>query len=170
MMKSHRMEKINILLTAIVICISVVLVGLVYFPRLVGLKEFSIETGSMEPTVKQGSMVFVRRYDDFTDYSVGDIVTFSDVNNTKSFTHRIVEINESDQSFDTKGDANDSNDPSPTNFQYAYGKVEFVIPYVGYAVTFLKNTPVKIAVAAIYIAWIAIEVEVFVTERKKRYD
>lgn len=169
-MKNNRMGKINILLTAIVICVSVVMVGMVYFPRLIGLDAFSIESGSMSPTINVGSAVFVRRYYRFEDYAVGDIVTFRNTESSKYFTHRIVDINSNDKSFVTKGDANASADPEPTSYEFAYGKVEFSIPYVGYAVSFLKGTPAKICVAVIYIAWIAIEIEVFLTERKKRYD
>lgn len=169
-MKNSGMKKINILITAIVLCISVVAVSLVYIPRLAGYATYSIETGSMEPTIKTGSLIYVKKCKNFEDYAVGDIVTFSDRDKVKSFTHRIIKINYITQSFDTQGDANNAADIEPTSADYAVGKVEFVIPFAGYAVTFLRNTVVRIIVAVIYIAWLAIEIEIIIAERKKKYE
>ena len=166
-MSSLKKEKINALTTAIIIFVSVVAVGIVYMPKIFGYKEFVIETGSMAPTVPQGSMAYVKEYESFDDYAVDDIVTFRDYSGD-SFTHRIVEIKEKDKTFVTKGDANADIDPSPADGSYAVGKVEFVIPLIGYVSKFLKHTIVKVAVAVIYIAWAAIEIEVFLSERKKR--
>lgn len=163
-------KKISILLTSLVIFIAVVAVGIVYAPSIMGLKAYSIETGSMATTIPEGSMVYVRPYVNFDDYKVYDIVTFTDPVTEKSFTHRIIEINSLDQTFTTKGDANNEPDLEPTPFTLAVGKVEFAIPLLGYAASFLRNTVVKIAIAVIYIAWAAIEIELYLTERKKKYD
>lgn len=70
----------------------------------------------------------------------------------------------------TKGDANEENDLGKTSAEYAEGKVEATIPYLGYLVKFLRYTAVKIVIAIIYIAWAAIEIELFIAERKKAYD
>ncbi len=163
-------QKISVLLTSLVIFIAFVAVGIVYIPAILGFEAYSIETGSMAPKIPQGSMVYVRRYQNFEDYKVNDIVTFKDNSSGKSFTHRIIDINPVAESFTTKGDANTEPDLSPTEYVYAIGKVEFSVPYLGAVATFLKNTVVKIAVAVIYIAWAAIEIELFLTERKKKYD
>lgn len=168
MKNSLRKSKINAMLTAIVIFVSVIAVGIVYLPRIAGYKAYSVDSGSMEPTITTGSLIYVKRYADFHDYSVGDIVTFSDLSKEKSFTHRIVEINTQEKTFTTKGDANKENDLSPANYINAVGKVEFSIPYLGYAAIFLRNKFAKIAVMLIYVAWAAIEIEIFLAERKKR--
>lgn len=169
-MKSIRKQKINILLTAVVICISIVAVGVVYVPKIMKMDMFVVETGSMSPTIKANSLIYVKSYKNFEDYNVGDIVTFTDPVQKKSFTHRIVGIDDREKSFATKGDANKENDVGKTSAEYAYGKVEAVIPYLGYVVKFLRYTVVKVAVAIIYIAWAAIEIELFLAERKKAYD
>lgn len=170
MMKSLRKQKINILLTAIIICISVVAVGVVYVPKIMKMDMFVVETGSMSPTIKPYSVIYVKRYENFSDYRIGDVVTFTDPSRQRSFTHRIVGINELNRTFTTKGDANEENDVGPTPAEYAQGKVEAVIPYLGYIVKFLRYTAVKIAVAVIYIAWAAIEIELFLAERKRAYE
>ena len=167
-MNSLRKKKINAFLTSFIIFISVVAIGLVIAPRLIGYSAYSIESGSMEPTIKEGSLVFVKKNFEFDSYKVDDIVTFSDTVENKSFTHRIIEIDSEKRTFDTKGDANNDKDPLPTDFTYAIGKVDFAIPYLGFAASFFRNRVVEIAVIIIYLAWMAIEIELFLTERKKR--
>lgn len=161
-------KKISVFMTAIVLLISLVLVGIVWFPSFLGYKTYAIETGSMEPTIKQGSMIYVKPCENIEDYQVGDIVTFTDNTKKQSFTHRIVEIDMQDQLFSTKGDANKIEDLEPTSAVYAVGKVKMSIPYLGSVASFFKLTGVKIALALIYLAWAAIEVELFLAERKKR--
>ena len=168
-MKTQK-QKINVFLTSLVIFIVVVAVGIVYIPSIMGMEAYTIETGSMAPKIPEGSMVYVRKYFNFDDYKVNDIVTFTDNTTGKSFTHRIISINPVAETFKTKGDANTEPDLSPTEYIYAVGKVEFSIPYLGYVAAFLKNTVVKIALGVIYVAWAAIEIELYLTERKKKYD
>lgn len=167
-MGNLRKKKISALLTALIIFVSVVCVGIVFAPRLAGYKVFSIDQGSMTPTIPEGSLIYVKSYTEFESYSVGDIVTFSDMMHETYFTHRIVEIDTQARAFETKGDANKDVDPLPTEFVYAVGKVEFAIPYIGFLARLFRNKIVKIAVAAIYIAWVAIEIELIIAERKKR--
>lgn len=169
-MTARRMQKVNILITSVVILVSVVAVGVVYFPQLMGLSAFSVEAGSMEPTIKKGSMVYVRRGYSAEDYRENDIVTFADSAGTKSFTHRIVHINAADNSFITKGDANKDVDLQPTSAVFAIGKVEFAVPFLGYAADFFRTPIVKVVLAVIYIAWAAIEIEVFLRRRREAKD
>lgn len=167
-MKSLRKSKISALLTAVVIFVSVIAVGIVIGPRLLGMRAFSVDSASMEPTIKEGSLVYVKCGIKFDDYYVGDIVTFSDDTHQNYFTHRIAEINLDERSFTTRGDANNDNDPSAAGYTFAVGKVQLAIPYLGKLSVFLRNKYVKIAVALIYISWAAIEIEIFKAERKKR--
>ncbi len=170
MMPTAQKKKISAFLTSVVIFVSVFAVGIVYAPQLVGLKAYSIETGSMSPTIPEGSMVYVKPTDNFNDYNLNDVVTFTDPSTGRSFTHRVIQIDSANGCFLTKGDANEEVDLAPTDADYAVGKVQFTIPILGYASTLLKTTVAKIAVAVVYIAWAAIEIEIFLTERKRRYD
>lgn len=169
-MESLRNKKINILLTAIVICVSIIALSLTYIPILMGYKMFAVKTGSMSPAIESGSVVFVEPCRRFEDYSVGDIVTFTDNETNRSFTHRITSVNAGNRTFNTKGDANKAEDPSPTSFEKAVGKVVFTFPHIGKAVEVINSAAGKIVIAVIYIAWAAIEIEVFLSERKRRYD
>ena len=98
---TSRKKKISAMLTAVVILISLVGVGIVWFPSALGYKAYAIETGSMEPTIKQGSMVYVEPCSNFEDYEVDDIVTFTDKIQKQSFTHRIVSIDSVNRVFET---------------------------------------------------------------------
>jgi signal peptidase len=98
----------------------------------------------MEPTIKTGSLVFVRPG---SNYSVGDIITFKnklsdDIKNPKlTTTHRINSIEEKDGSviYATKGDANNAPDLSKTSKDLVLGKVVFMVPYLGYPVGYAKT-------------------------------
>ncbi len=169
-MQTRQNKNISIFLTAVVIFISVIGIGIVYGPMLFGMEAYSIETGSMEPTIPEGSMVYVKPCEKFEDYKVNDVVTFTDPKTSQSFTHRIVQIDSDNGDFTTKGDANEAPDISPTNVSLAVGVVQFSVPFLGYVAMFLRSTVVKIAVAVIYIAWAAIEIELYLAERKKSYD
>lgn len=161
-------KKISTLMTAVVMVISLFAIGIIWFPSILGYKTYTIETGSMEPTIKEGSMIYVEPCEKFEDYEVNDIVTFTDNEKNQSFTHRIVAINEKKGLFTTKGDANEIEDLEPISSAYAVGKVRMTVPVLGYVAEFFKLTGVKIAIAVIYIAWAAIEIELFLAERKKK--
>ena len=161
-------KKISAIMTAMVLLFSLAAVGIVWFPSVIGYKSYAIESGSMEPTISEGSMIYVKPCTDFEDYQVNDIVTFTDNTKNQSFTHRIVAINDQEQLFSTKGDANEIEDLEPTSFVYAVGKVKMSVPYLGKIASLFKITGVKIGLALIYLAWAAIEIEIFITERKKR--
>lgn len=167
MQKNLRIKKINILLTSVVICVSLVVVSLIYIPLALGYKLYEVETGSMEPTIKAGSLIFVKPTDKITDYRIDDIVTFTDSEKGLTFTHRVVEIDENSLKFTTKGDANEKNDPTKTEFRHAVGKVRFHIPFIGKLAKIIRTLPMKIAIGIVYMAWAAIEIEIYLSERKK---
>lgn len=158
-------NKVNILVSSVVLCILAFLVLLVYIPKAIGYKTFYIKTGSMEPSISQGSLVFTRKIQ-FSEVRAGDVFTFTNDNKNDYFTHRVVEIDRENQMLVTKGDANDQNDPYPISFYYAVGRVDFSMPYVGSAVEFLNSTAGKVIVAAVYIAWIAVEIELYAMKRR----
>ena len=169
-MNLSQRKKISIMVTSVVIFFSVVVVGIIYAPTFFGMKTYAILTGSMGETIPEGSMVYVQPCSEFEDYQINDIVTFTDTKTGKSFTHRIIGIDTQNRSFTTKGDANNEQDLSPTYFSLAVGKVRMAVPYLGYVAEFFKSTVVKIVIAVIYIAIAAIEIELFLAERKKKYD
>lgn len=80
---------------------------------------FQIQSGSMEPEIKVGEVVFVLRK---KQYKENDIITYS-VNNSYFITHRIVEIVE--EGYKTKGDSNNTEDENIVKIEQIQGKVIF---------------------------------------------
>lgn len=107
-------------------------------------RAFVVQSGSMEPSLKTGSLVFIKSS---SEYKIGDIVTFKsgpnvDIKNPRgTITHRIVEINQKSGQFFyvTKGDANEAPDVDLRPSSYVIGKVIFSIPYIGYPVGYVKT-------------------------------
>lgn len=132
---------INITSTTVFVLLMLIAV-LFLFPALPVPGNYQarvVLSGSMEPTIKTGSIVFVRPVN---SYQVGDVITFTsrDFRGSKGeiipVTHRIVEINHGEFGieFVTKGDANDGKDTRTVRQANILGKAFLVVPYVGYAV------------------------------------
>ena len=98
-------------------------------------------SGSMEPTIKTGSIIVARPV---SQYQKGDIITFGkDTKKEVPVTHRIV--SEKNGGFITRGDANDVIDTNLVQRKDIIGKVVFTAPYIGYAISAAK-TPIGFVV------------------------
>lgn len=105
----------------------------------IGFKVFNVSTGSMEPAVKQGSLIIVSPT---SVYSKGDVITYSFAPDSVPITHRIHSIQKSSTGkalFITKGDNNNVADPAPISPSLVLGKVGLTIPYLGYLISFTKT-------------------------------
>lgn len=79
-------------------------------PDLFGYKPLIVLTGSMEPTIHTGDLIFAK-VKDSKELKEDDVISFRNEENTVT-THRIIEIVDQDgkQYFKTKGDANNTED------------------------------------------------------------
>ena len=103
------------------------------------IKFMTVLSGSMEPTIKTGSVVMTKPA---SQYNVGDVITFGPMSKTKTpTTHRITEIKTTNglTSYITKGDANNSIDAREVSQKDVIGKVVFDVPYFGYVVAFARK-------------------------------
>jgi len=122
---------------------TVVLVFMVMFaillagPYLIGLKTYAVISGSMEPALKVGCLAYVKPAEP-SEIKKGDIITFLMEGSSMVATHRVVDINTAEQTFTTKGDANENKD-APIGFDRLIGKTLFGIPYLGYPSMFMKT-------------------------------
>jgi signal peptidase I len=141
------------------------------FPITGNFKVMVVLSGSMEPTIKTGSLVVAMPSQ---DYKIGDIITFGPYSKTKSpTTHRIQDIKISSGSpvYITKGDANNAPDQKEVLKKDIIGKVGLDIPYLGYFVDFAKK-PAGFALLIIVPALIIIfdEAKKIISEMKKIKD
>lgn len=138
----------NILFVALMLVIAVALFFAMQgkltgsTPRIAGYKLLTVLSGSMEPELHTGSLVFVKQVEPNT-LAVNDIITFRSLNDKDMLiTHRIVAVNSgADLSFTTKGDANDVSDPQVVPAANIVGKTNFSIPYIGYLLDFARSKP-----------------------------
>ena len=90
-----------------------------------------ILSGSMEPELSTGDLVFIRQRD---AYGIGDVVVYQD--GSMSVTHRI--IGTVDGMFITRGDANNTSD-APIYPEQIKGEVTGSVPIAGYIVSIIKT-------------------------------
>ena len=137
--------------TTILVAVLVLFAGLLWGVRLVGVNIFIVQSGSMEPEIATGSVVYVRTVD-AAELEVGDVITFQ-LNGDLRATHRIIEVTafEGEVAFRTKGDANDHADNGLVPPSAIVGKVMFSIPYLGYLTAYIQQPPglyIAVCVAA----------------------
>lgn len=112
--------------------VYIVLIGIVFSVGYLQFHKgetFSVQTGSMEPSIRVGDLVVVNSV---PDYVVGDVITFTQSpGQIDTVTHRIVGINENG-TFVTRGDANASADQKSVSRANIIGRVDTTIPYAGY--------------------------------------
>ena len=106
-------------------------------PRLFGISEFNVLTGSMTPTYPVGTLVFVQPKEPGT-IRPGEVVTVIMDENLNMITHRVTANNYDDKTLVTKGDANNSED-GPQLYENVVGVVVFSIPYAGGIVDYVTN-------------------------------
>ncbi|NTW89292.1 MAG: signal peptidase I [Candidatus Moranbacteria bacterium] len=103
-----------------------------------GVRLYTVLSGSMEPTLHTGSIIFVIPQ---ASYQVGDVVTRKTEDPAVTVTHRISEKidRDGDTVFHTKGDANDVADAEDIPVSSIIGKEAVTVPWMGYAVNFAKT-------------------------------
>lgn len=142
---SEKMKKFaNILFSIVLVVIAIVLTITIVekilwkdnTPSVFGYKNFIVLSGSMEPTLNVGDIVFVKKD---TDIKVDDIIAFRIENGV--VTHRVIEIIEKDgeKLYKTKGDANNTADDEFIRLSDIEGKYSFKIWYIGNIILFLKT-------------------------------
>jgi signal peptidase len=127
-------------------------------------------SGSMEPALKEGSLVFTFPVD-VDDIEVGDIITFRcNSSSAVTITHRVTEIyKNSPVYFRTKGDACGTEDPVAVPARSVVGKVRFSLPFAGYVFSFLKTSTGFMTVIVIpSVILFVLFIQQFVLELKKQ--
>ncbi len=133
--------------TTVIVVLAVIFAILLVGVRLFGIQVYSVVSGSMEPEYPVGSLIYVRGVVP-SEIEVGDVITYVLPNETPS-THRVVRIDEQNQHFYTKGDANKTEDGSPVHFKNLIGTPIFKIPYLGYLAYHIQHPPgMYVAIAA----------------------
>lgn len=117
---AKRKKYIKRFLYILIIAAMLAMLGKVWYqklhnevPSMFGYQIYTVETGSMIPTLPIGANILVRQLGEYDELNVGDIITFT--HGDTAVTHRIVELVMGDDGvlrYQTKGDNPDnSKDP-----------------------------------------------------------
>lgn len=134
----------NRLVLFLTVLVCILMAGFLV-PRLFGIQPFVVLSGSMEPQIPTGSVVFVDTKD--RDVSEGDIITYDlapDEEEPIYVTHRVKQVFD-DRQIQTQGDHNEHADEYLEPSAIA-GTAIFHIPYFGYVLDWLQNTGYAVVV------------------------
>lgn len=107
------------------------------------IKLLSVQSGSMEPTIKTGDAVLIRDVAPQA-LSVGDVISYRTAENGAITTHRVHTMRPTAERPVTKGDANDLPDGQQADF-YLEGQAIAVAPYAG-RIASLLQTPMGLII------------------------
>ena len=110
-------------------------------PRFMGYEIFNIISGSMEPEIPVGSIVYAKPTDLYT-VSGGDIIAFN--SHGSVVVHRVVTNHLVEENFITKGDANEKEDIEPVPYASVYGPVVKHYPVLGQLMLILAGAPGRV--------------------------
>ena len=149
------LHAIGVVLLVIVLaaCLSLTI------PKLAGYEGYVVVSGSMEPNIPVGSIVYSKEVDPVT-LRTGDVIVFiDDTRGTTPITHRILVNDTYTHTIITKGDANEKRDAAPVTYDNVIGKVITHIPRVGFTVAMFTTALGKLVAALILLeAWLLMEV------------
>lgn len=127
---------INVLTTLIIVVGGIFLVLYLF-----GIVPYVILSGSMEPTIKTGSLCFINKQVDVQEIKKKDVIAFK-LDDGTLVTHRVDKINK--DGIITKGDNNKRVDDGVVTANNYVGKNIFWIPKAGYVVMAFQSTRGKI--------------------------
>ncbi len=124
-----------------------------------GIKSYAVRTGSMEPDIHQGSLLYVKNIDASVALDVlaiDDDITYHTKNNV-IVTHRIIAIDKTAGTITTKGIIDGAVADSAITPDQVIGITMGSIPVIGYLVLTLQNKYFIIALILVIILAFVIE-------------
>lgn len=158
------------------ICVGIVIMVFVaaacltiMIPKAAGFESYVVVSGSMEPNIPVGSIVYSEKADPQL-LRAGDVIVFIDESRgTIPITHRIMSNNPYTETIITKGDANEGEDVNPVHYGNVIGKVVRYVPHIGFTAAMFTSVIGKtVAVLLLLEAWLLTEVGRRLTARRKK--
>lgn len=162
------MERIIRKIGSLIIILIIFICAPIAIPKVIGFQEFNVISGSMEPQISVGSIVYVKPVA-FEELNEDDIVAYEA--GASVVTHRIVSIDRDNRLITTKGDANSSPDFMPVAYTNIIGRVTVHIPFLGAIAATLSETIGKfVAVILLIIGVILVNFGEKKTDKKKNEE
>lgn len=138
-------------------------------PSLGGVTPMIVLTGSMEPEIMSGDIIFAKSTP-AEEVKVGDVITFFDPASSKNsvLTHRVIEITTVDGglAFKTQGDANNTADKDAVPAEKLIGVYTMRLPKLGNVAMFMQTTPGLIVCVGLPLVLLV----VYDVIRRKKYE
>lgn len=119
-------------------CIGI-FAAMLLVPKFFGNQPYIVLSGSMEPVIHTGSLVYIGRLDREPD--VGDIIVYMAADDL-AVVHRVDSIG--DGGYVMKGDANEVVDANPVRIENVIGEYVCSIPKLGYVLSFIEGHQLRI--------------------------
>lgn len=135
----------NCIFKSIYILVAIYLV--IFIPTIWGQKPLVIISGSMNPTLKVGGILYYHEKD-YSDFKKDDILVFK--LNDHNISHRVYEV--TGDGIITKGDANKSYDDILITKEKVLGEgTDWCIPFIGYYADFIYRNKILLVISIIII-------------------
>lgn len=134
--------------TALIVGV-ILLCSLLIVPKAFGCQMYHVLSGSMEPELAVGSLIYVRE-EKPEEIEADDIIAFyGSLEDSGIITHRVIKNNVVSGTFRTKGDANEQEDPLAVPYENFIGRVIFSVPYMGRILTWTTSFYGKLAAVGV---------------------
>ncbi|QKS70896.1 signal peptidase I [Paenalkalicoccus suaedae] len=142
--KWNRIVDICLIVTLIVV--AIIALQHVFFANqtVFGMHIVTVQSGSMSPTIKTGSVIGINSTVDKEALKENDIIMFQREQGMY-VTHRIVSVEQigDDVYYKTKGDNNEAPDVTPVSSEQVIGSFNGMnIPLLGYIPSIFANSPI----------------------------
>ena len=115
--------------------VAIAVYAIICLPIIFGHKPLVVLSDSMEPNIKEGSIIYYKKVPK-KQIKEGNIISFKVED--KIVSHRVYKVE--DKGYTTKGDATSTIDPVVITYDKVLGKVDnIVVPYMGYYVKTINN-------------------------------
>ena len=148
--------------TFILIAVIVVFLPLTV-PRLAGYEAYEVVSGSMEPEIPVGSVIYVKPAEP-EEIEKEDIIAFQ--RGDSVITHRVVENRVVTGEFVTRGDANQTKDMNPVPYENVIGKVVRSVPGAGVMAEMFTSREGKILAGGVIAAAVLLQIVAALVERR----
>jgi signal peptidase I len=134
---------------------------------LAGFRLAAVTSGSMAPAIRTGDAVVIRTGG---TPSTGDVVTFRSGAAGRLVSHRVVAVTTvgGERALTTRGDANDSTDPSPVGRGQVYGTVVARVPAFGRIAAFGTGTAGRLVAGLVLVVVLSPELAALAGGRAAR--
>ena len=165
--KSRLAQCLNVLSMAALAALVLVCIPLTV-PRIFGCQIYSVVSGSMEPAIPVGSLVYVRA-EAPEEIAETEVIAFYGARDSASvITHRVTENRITMGEFITKGDANQKEDMNPVPYDNFIGKVVFSIPTAGKVAELLTSSTGKFVAGGVILAALLLQALATLAGKRRR--